>query len=76
MLNVTGARPGYLTVIRVFPAGLAQLPSISNLNLVPGRDDPNMVISKIGTGGGVDFYTHSATTDLVVDVGGYFTTFR
>ena len=51
-------------------------PFISNLNLVPGRDDPNMVISKIGTGGaGRGSTRHSAATDLVVDVGGYFRTF-
>lgn len=76
VFNVTGARPGYLTVIRVFPAGPGPVPSISNLNLIPGRDDPNMVISRIGQAGGVSFYSHSAVTDLVVDVGGYFRTWR
>lgn len=76
VFNVTGARPSYLTVIRVFPAGPGPAPSISNLNLIPGRDDPNMVISRIGQGGGVSFYSHSAVTDLVVDVGGYFRTWR
>lgn len=75
VFNVTGARPQYLTVIRVFPTGPGAPPSVSNLNLVPGRDDPNMVISRIGDGGKVSFYSHSALTDLVVDVGGFFRTF-
>ena len=73
VLNVTGAEPRGVTHIRVFPTTVpATLPDISNLNLVPGRDEPNLAIARIGTGGKMSFYTHAADTDLVVDVSGYF----
>ncbi len=70
-LNVTvtdTTAPSYLTV---YPAGEA-LPLVSNLNWVSGETVPNLVIVPIGAGGQVTFYNDSGSTDVVVDLEGYF----
>lgn len=73
VLNVTGVHPSGVTHVRVFPTtDPATLPDVSSLNLVPGRDEANLTIVGPGVGGRVSFYTHTAATDLVVDVSGYF----
>jgi len=67
-VTVTGAQDGgYVTV---YPCG-SPLPNASNLNFSAGQTIPNLVISKIGTGGKVCLFT-SATTDIIADVNGYF----
>jgi outer membrane protein assembly factor BamB len=72
VLNVTATSPttgGYLTV---FPTG-ATRPLASNLNFLAGQTVPNRVIVKVGTGGKVSFYNFNGNTDVVADVGGWFT---
>jgi hypothetical protein len=67
-VTVTGAQSaGFVTV---WPCG-AGLPNASNLNYVSGQTIPNAVITKIGSGGKVCFYTFAAT-DLIADVNGYY----
>ncbi|KQY47503.1 hypothetical protein ASD18_09320 [Cellulomonas sp. Root137] len=73
VLNVTAAAPRGTSNIRVFPTSTGAPPLISNLNVVRGRDEPNLAVVRTGTTGKVSFYTQSADTDLVVDVQGYFT---
>ena len=70
-LNVTVTNPtvaGYLTV---WPAGQPQ-PTASNLNFVPGQTVPNMVIVPLGAGGQVSIFSSAGTTDVIVDVLGWF----
>jgi hypothetical protein len=72
VLNVTATNTtaaGYLTV---FPTGGGQ-PVASNLNFVAGQTVPNRVVVKVGTGGQVSLFNFSGSTDVVVDVGGWFT---
>jgi hypothetical protein len=72
VLNVTVTGPtaaGYLTV---FPSGAPQ-PVASNVNFVAGQTVPNRVIVKVGTGGQVSIFNFAGRTDVVVDVGGWFT---
>ena len=59
---------GYVTV---YPCGA--LPNASNLNFVSGQTVPNAVIAPVSTSGEVCFYTRG-TTDLIVDLNGYFLT--
>ncbi|WP_258724702.1 S8 family serine peptidase [Cellulomonas sp. NS3] len=74
VLTVTAASPRDTTHVRVFPVtSPATLPETSALNLVPRRDEANASIARLGVGGRIGLYTHSADTDLVVDVSGYFT---
>jgi hypothetical protein len=72
VLNVTATGPtasGYLTV---FPGGGAQ-PVASNVNFVPGQTVPNRVVVKVGATGQVSIFNFAGRTDVVVDVGGWFT---
>jgi hypothetical protein len=59
---------GYVTV---YPCGA--LPNASNLNFVSGQTVPNAVIAPVSTSGEVCFYARG-TTDLIVDINGYFLT--
>jgi hypothetical protein len=73
VLNVTAVRPGAVSNVRVFPTTAAgTIPLVSNLNVVAGRDEPNLVLVRTGAGGEVSFYSQSAALHVVVDVSGYF----
>ena len=70
-MNVTvvpGPRLGFLTV---WPAGQTR-PLASTLNSVDGRVKANAAIVPAGTGGQVSIYA-TDTTNVIVDVNGYFT---
>jgi hypothetical protein len=71
VLNVTGVDPMVDGFVTVWPCGEPQ-PLASNLNLHVGGIAPNLVISKLGTGGKVCLYT-SYGAHLVADVNGWFT---
>ena len=71
-LNVTAAdaeAPGFLTV---YPS-TEPLPTASNVNYRAGGADPNLVVAKLGTDGAIKVYSDK-TTDVIVDVFGYFST--
>jgi TAT (twin-arginine translocation) pathway signal sequence len=70
VLNVAAVSPSAAGHLRVFPAG-APLPNASVLNFAAGRNTPNQVIVKIGTGGQVSIYAGN-TTHVLVDIAGYF----
>lgn len=68
-VTVTGAQgPGFVTV---WPCGTDR-PNASSLNFAAGSTVPNGVVSKIGAGGKVCLYVSNAT-QLLADIGGYFT---
>ena len=69
MLNVTATEadaPGYVTV---WPCGEAQ-PLASSLNVVPGVDVANAVVTKVGVGGQVCL-SSLQPVHLIADVNGY-----
>jgi hypothetical protein len=71
VLNVTAispTEPGYLTV---WPEGATQ-PTASNLNFAPNQTVPNVVIVPLPQNGDISIYNFSGTTDVAVDVMGYF----
>ena len=70
-LNVTATNPTTSTYVTAWPTGAAR-PTASNLNLGPGQTVPNMVIVKLGTGGKISLYNNGGSTDLIVDVLGWF----
>ena len=70
VLNVTGVDAAGGGFITVWPCG-ADRPLASNLNVVAGQTTPNLVITKIDTGGNVCLFTQRGA-DLVADVAGYF----
>lgn len=71
ILNVTATNPtddGFLTL---FPDGSSR-PNVSNVNFTAGQTVPNRVYVKLGSGGAVDIYNYFGSTDVVIDVNGYF----
>lgn len=72
-LNVTVVRPSATSFLSVWPAGQPR-PNASNLNFVAGRTVPNMVIVPIGAGGQISLFHESGSTDVLVDVLGWFPT--
>lgn len=71
VLNVTAVDPSKPGFVTVWPGGQSP-PNASSLNFLPGTVVPNLVIAGIGANGSVDFLNFGGTTDLVVDVLGYF----
>ena len=76
VLNVTGVNPPGRTTVRVYPTPEPfrndWRPEVSNLNLMPGRDQPNLVTVKVGWNGKVRFYVHNTSMFLVADLAGYY----
>jgi hypothetical protein len=70
--NVTATNASASTYITAWPAGQA-MPTASNLNVVPGQSVPNMVTVGLGTGGQVALFNFAGTTELIVDVAGWYT---
>ncbi len=68
-LNVTAVPPAPLGYLTVWPAGQPQ-PIASTLNS-DGRVKANAAIVPAGTSGAVSFFA-SNTTDVVIDINGYF----
>jgi hypothetical protein len=73
VLNATVANTTGSSFLTVWPAGGTR-PTASNLNWVAGWVVPNRVIVPVSSPGGkVSFFNQFGSTDLVVDVDGYYT---
>ncbi|PSL53361.1 PKD domain-containing protein [Saccharothrix carnea] len=70
LLNITVVNPRAAGHLTAFATGTAN-PQTSNLNYAAGQTTTNSVIAPIGIEGSVNFHPN-ATTDIVVDVIGYF----
>lgn len=69
-LNVTVVPPKALSYLTAWPAGLP-LPNTTTLNSSNGTIVANAAIVPAGAGGGISVYV-SNTTDVVIDINGYF----
>src|SRR5664280_3715218 len=72
-LNVTVVPPGPLGYLTVWPTGQSQ-PLTSTLNSPDGRIKANAAIVAAGNGGGAVSVFASNTTNVIVDINGYFVT--
>ncbi len=72
VLNVTATNTtqagGFLTV---YPTG-SSIPNTSSINFTAGQSVPNLVQVGIGLNGQVSVYNFNGSTDVIVDVEGYF----
>jgi hypothetical protein len=59
---------GFLTV---YPSG-ATPPLASDLNFTPGQTVPNLVVVKLGPDGKLALYNLAGSTDVVVDLLGWY----
>jgi photosystem II stability/assembly factor-like uncharacterized protein len=69
-LNFTLVPPGPVGYLTVYPTG-ESLPIVSTLNDPTGTVEANAAVAPAGTGGSIDVFA-TQTTDLVVDINGYF----
>ncbi len=70
-INVTAVSPSADGYTSVFPTGEV-LPNASNLNWTVGRNVPNAVTVKLGSGGKVSIFNSDGQTNYLVDVVGWF----
>jgi hypothetical protein len=71
VLNVTAVGPtaaGYLTV---WPDAVTR-PGTSDLNFAAGQTVPNLVVVQVGATGKIDVYNAFGTTNVLVDVMGWY----
>jgi outer membrane protein assembly factor BamB len=71
ILNVTATNTTAPSFLTVYPSTAAR-PTASDLNWVGGLTIPNMVVATLGTTGAITFYNSAGSTDVVVDLLGYF----
>jgi hypothetical protein len=70
VLNVTAANPAAQGFLTVYPTGSSR-PTASNVNYSAGRASANRVVVPLSGGGGITVYS-SQSSDVVVDVSGYY----
>jgi hypothetical protein len=70
ILNVTATNPTAAGFLTVYPAD--PRPTASDLNFVAGQTIPNLVVATLSPSGAVIVYNSLGTTDVVVDVVGWF----
>jgi hypothetical protein len=69
--NVTATNTTAASYLTVWPDPTAR-PNASDLNWVAGETVPNLVVVELGSDGAVDVYNYAGSTDVVVDVEGYY----
>jgi hypothetical protein len=72
ILNVTVANPTTASALIIWPHGATQ-PTASDLNFVGGQTVPNLVIVKLSALGQIDIFNLYGTTNVIIDVVGYYT---
>ena len=72
VLNVTVTNAsGPQSFLTVWPKGTTR-PLASNLNFSAGVSVPNLVVARVGDGGGVSLFNDAGTVDVVADVQGWY----
>jgi hypothetical protein len=71
VLNLTVTGPTSSGFVTVFPAGVSR-PNVSTINFKKGWTGANLVTVKLGTAGKIGLYNSGGTTDLIVDVVGWY----
>ena len=72
VLNVTVVGPSAASYLTVFPEGTTQ-PPVSNLNFSANEILSNLVTVSLGNQGGVTIFNETGSTDVIVDLEGYYT---
>jgi hypothetical protein len=69
VMNVTADAPSAGGFVTVYPAG-EPVPGTSNINIVPGKTVPNLVVMRLN-GGAASFFNAFGTTHVIADVLAY-----
>jgi PKD domain len=74
VLNVTVTQPTAIGDVKVYPNGLAQQPTTSNLNFAAGETVANLVTVPVGADGQIILRLESpGSAQLIADLEGYYT---
>jgi hypothetical protein len=73
VLHVTVVNPTAASFLTLYADGTAQ-PTTSNLNFVAGQLISNLAVVPLGANGAIDLLNNLGTTDVVVDISGYYST--
>ncbi len=71
VVNLTVTSPTASSYLTAFPTGSGR-PSVSNLNYTTGQTLANRAVITLSATGAATLYNFAGTTDVVVDVGGWF----
>jgi hypothetical protein len=71
VLNVTVANPNAPSFLTLWPDG-ANRPAASDLNFLAGQVTSNLVVVKVGADGKVGIFNAAGTTNVIVDVVGWY----
>ncbi len=71
VLNVTVTGPTAASYLTAWPDGESR-PLASDLNFTAGQTVPNMVVVKVGADGKINLYNAAGSTDIVIDVMGWY----
>jgi len=71
VLDVTVTDTTTTSHLTVSPAGQS-VPTVSDLNWTAGRTVPNLAIATVGTDGQIDLSNFAGSTDVIVDVVGWY----
>jgi phosphoesterase family protein len=71
VVNVTVTNTSAGGFLTVHPSTTA-LPVASDLNWTPDKTIPNLVVATLGNTGAISLYNSTGTTDVIVDLVGYF----
>lgn len=72
VLNLTATNGSANSFLTAYPAGVATVPTASNLNFAAGETRPNLVTVKVGTAGQVTIANAVGSTDVIADLVGYY----
>jgi hypothetical protein len=70
VINVTATRATNGTFLTVYPQ--SPRPTVSNLNVPPATDIPNLVVATLAPDGTVQLYNDQGSVDAIFDVVGWF----
>jgi hypothetical protein len=73
IINVTVANPTAASDLVIWPADALSQPTASDLNFVSGQTVPNLVVVKLSATGTIKIFNAFGTTNVIVDVVGYYT---
>ena len=73
VMNVTATGPSAQSYLTLFPSGSGPAPPLAaDLNFAAGATVGNLVVVKVGPDGLVDLYNAAGTTNVVMDVLGWY----
>jgi hypothetical protein len=71
ILNVTVTNTNAPSFLTVYPSTVA-LPTASDLNWVAGQTVANLTVGSLGSTGAITFFNAGGSSDVVVDLAGWF----